>query len=226
MRLLVCLILGQLTVGCASVGGDSALIIKSVQQAIAPPSLSDSAAKLDPRFRYLWVQAASQSPVILVLGFEESTPNGLQETWYSADGGFIQTLNGRLSANRGLAWQWNSVRWVGQPGSVGNSPVVRFRDVLPAYGYGVADRFTAQAADFKDVPAKVLPPLSPAQTWSRYQWFIERSQTEPNAFSVPDAWFATGVHRGLHGVIASFQCMQPDYCIKTARWPLATLPSM
>lgn len=99
MRLVVGLALAQITVGCASVGGDAALIMRSLQQAVFPPAIEISAANLDPKYRYLWLQVAAQAPVILVLGFEETTPHGSQETWYSADGGFVQTVNGRLSAN-------------------------------------------------------------------------------------------------------------------------------
>lgn len=184
--------------------------------------MPDFASGLNPQYRYLWLQVPGRQPVVLALGFEESTPSGLLETWYSSDNAFVQTLNGRLASVRGLALQWRSVQWQGQPemGTVSIAPVLRTRDVLPSYTYGVVDQLVSQAVSFVQVPPAVLPPVGGAAFWTQYPWFREKITTQPSHMSVADSWYAVGVHRGLRSVVGGFQCMDQKFCFTFARWPL------
>lgn len=224
MRFFVAAALVQLLLACSSVGGDALTIINAARQSTSSSStLPDFSSGLDPKYRYLWVQAGDDRAAVLALGFEEVTPKGTLETWYATGGGFIQTLNGRLASSQGLQSQWAAVKWIGQPG-LGDqiaSDVRRFRDVLPSYVFGVEDQLHTESMPFAQVPPSVLPEFGPSGFWSKYRWFKERVVTTPGTMSVQDSWFATGSHRAQsRTIVASYQCMDQHYCLKTARWPL------
>jgi len=212
--------------GCTSVSGDASVLVKLVRQSWQDTPLTNFSNGLNPQYRYLWLHVTGRSPVVLALGFEEVTPNGVLETWYSADNAFVQTVNGRLASVRGLAHQWTSVRWLGQPAldDAAASPVVRTRDVLPSHAFGVTDQLMTQIVAFSHVPANVLPGVGERAFWSQYSWLKETALTQPAAYALPDAWFALGQHRGLRSTVAGFQCMAKDFCLSFARWPLEPLP--
>lgn len=208
--------------GCSSVGGDASSLVKLVRQSWQDAPMPNFSTGLNPKYRYLWLHVTDRSPVVLALGFEEVTPNGLLETWYSNDNAFVQTINGRLAAVRGLRYEWTSVRWLGQPvlSDAAAPAVVRTRDVFPSYAFGVTDQLFAQTVSFSQVPAQVLPRVGESPYWSEYAWIKETARTHPVAQALPDAWFAVGVHRGLRSTVAGFQCMAADFCLSFARWPL------
>ncbi len=67
-------------------------------------------ASLSPQFRYLWTQLNDSAPALLVLAYEDQTANGLLETWYSAHGEVLQTLDGAMRLTHGLGLDWPADR--------------------------------------------------------------------------------------------------------------------
>lgn len=212
---------------CSSFKSDALLFIDLARGSLNEgPALPTPSNGLDLRYRYLMVQVAGQPAAMLVLSTEHLMPNGLLEVWVAADGSLIQTMNGRLGSLSGLSTQWSSVRWVGAPiedpalvASVGVA-VQRIRDVMPIYAYNVADVIRSEKVDFALVPRDAIPSQGNLAQWGKYTWLRERVVTSPGNMSPGDSWVALGTHRGLRGVVASYQCIDKTLCLKTARWPI------
>ena len=213
--------------GCAEIGGDAYLVARAVRESMGSgPPLPDFSSGLSSKYRYLMVQVNDSRAAVLRLGFEELTDSGLLESWYSNDGVLIQTLNGRLASVQGLPVEWRSVRWQGTSGLAlpSESSIRRNRDVVPGYVFDVADVMHDQASAFGDVPRAALAGQATAGYWSQFKWYKESVMTEPGSMALPASWFAVGTHRGMVGMVASYQCLEIGYCLKLARWPLESAP--
>ena len=212
---------------CSSFKSDALLFIDLARGSLNEgPALPTPSNGLDLKYRYLMVQVVGQPAAMLVLSNEYSTPNGLLEVWVAADGSLIQTMNGRLGSLSGLATQWSSVRWIGTPiedptlvESVGDA-TQRIRDVMPTYAYNVADVLHSERVDFALIPHHAIPSQGDLDQWGKHTWLQERVVTSPGNMSPGDSWVALGTHRGLRGVVASYQCIDKTLCLKTARWPI------
>lgn len=212
---------------CSSFKSDALLFVDLARRSVsAGPELPTPSSGLDLKYRYLMVQVVGQPAAMLVLSTEYSTPSGLLEVWVAADGSLIHTMNGRLGSNTGLETQWPSTRWIGAPiedpalvASV-HVAVQRIRDVMPTYAYNVTDVLSSEKVDFALVPRYAMPSKGDMAQWGKYTWLQERVVTTPHNMSPGDSWFAIGTHRGRSGVVASYQCIDKTFCMKTARWPL------
>ena len=168
---------------------------------------------LNPQLRYLRV-SASGKPVLMVLGYEQATPSGLLETWYSNSGEVLQLRDGRLQSTAGLPLDWRAVRYKGLPDwaqlpGLGSARFERERDEMPAYRFGLSETVLIKAvaaprnARLTGLPADALA------------WYEETVQDRPYAL----ASARYGVRRQDGQVVYGEQCLSPDFCIAWQTWP-------
>ena len=221
MKRLAALVLAALVGGCASLSGDYGLIGQALLKSHAPLALPNFGSGLNAKYRYLAVYPQGGIKAVFIMGFERSTPLGLVEVWYSADGVMLETLNGRLSGTRGYPVQWASVQWAGDA-----SALVRTRDDLTHGIFGVVDLIHPVAVEFSGVPAHVWSPwLSQPAVLANLSWFTDKVHTQPSTGAPAAGWVAQGVHRGQSTWVFSHQCLAVDFCLHLARWPLEIGPA-
>lgn len=202
--------------GCSTLLGDVGLVVQNIWQNRAEPPLPTFDSGLLPRYRYMLVHPVGGTPAIYILGAERNTPQGLWESWYSQDGAFIETFNGQLTNLRAYGVRWFSGQW-----QASNGKLIRSRDVLGLQLFSVADVVSTSPAHVSGLPAPMLVTLNqrvPAH--STWQWFTQVYQTTPSQAALPSAWLAMGTHRGIHWVVASYQCASPALCLRMLRWPV------
>lgn len=209
---LVCCVLA----GCSSLTGDIGLAVQAIIQSGEQPPLPSFGSGLNPAYRYLYVKPQDGIAAIFVLGYEKATPHGLQENWYSADGVFVSTLDGRLSATHGYPIGWAQSTWQWQGGQL-----VRTRDISAPHIYGVSDVIHASASSADQAPSSLTSWLQASSVQApQLTWQADAYRTSPPSQSLPNAWLAYGWHRGLYSMVASHQCVEPTFCFQLARWPL------
>ena len=197
-------------------------------------------AQPDARYRYLRVEVDGHPPGMLALGYLDHAAQGVVEVWYSASGEVLRTLNGRIVGTVGLQTDWASVRLHPLPPVwdallvdrvLNPAPLVftRVRSVMPGYRFDVTEavQLSRVGAALPRALLAVLPPTLPESLAAHYQWFHESyvdasaaNATTESASALPDSWFAWGRHRGVAGVVFSYQCLAPDFCLKLQRWPV------
>lgn len=219
MRALLGLFVALSVSGCASVLGDVGTVVQAIWQSRSEPVLPGFGSGLQPRFRYLFVHPVGGTPAVFILGTERVTPDGLWESWYSKDGAFVETFNGGLTNIRAYGAHWASGQWLIQ-----GTTVTRSRDVLGAQLFSVLDVAAVSSVNAANLPAAFQDTLRRyASRESSWQWTSHTYQTQLQAVSLPPAWFATGLHRGREGVVASFQCVTPSLCLRMLRWPVTEI---
>lgn len=202
--------------GCSTLLGDVGLVAQSIWQTRAEPTLPNFDTGLLPRYRYMLVHPVGGTPAVYILGSERATPQGLWEAWYSKDGAYIETFNGQLTNLRAYSVHWASGTWQIQNGST-----TRSRDVMGPQLFSVADVVAIQPAQASNLPASMQATLNQrAPTPNQWQWSTQVYQTTPPQAALPPAWLATGVHRGVEWVVASYQCASPTLCLRMLRWPV------
>lgn len=94
-------------------------------------------AKLDPRLRYLEVDADG-TRALLVLGNVDPDPAGPIEVWYSADQAVLRLQGGRLLGLSGVGYDWLDVSLNSAPALAAVKAEQRFtrtRTEMPGYRY-------------------------------------------------------------------------------------------
>lgn len=169
---------------------------------------------LDSRYRYLRVAANGRSTV-LILGYVDADPLGPIETWYSAGGKeTIRLQNGRFVGGSGLPVEWRNVTLSAQPGwqAVGSTTkIVRRRDVMPGYEYGLVDSITVEPIA---VPHHTDLYGKPQPDW---HWFEEVSSGDA---ALPPSRYAVETMGGVPTVVYGEQCLNRNFCISWQRWPV------
>ena len=173
-------------------------------------------------YRYMRVDIEGRTTALMVLAFEDVTPSGAVEVWYSASGQMIKTRNSRVIATSGLDVNW--VKVVYQPSippwNISNGHSVEYtrqRDEMPGYRFAIVDQL--KLVSVNKVPDITLPQSLPPNKASTYQWFQE-SGTPSHASALPPSWYAWGMHRGQATVVYSEQCLSSTFCLKLQRWPV------
>lgn len=212
--------------GCS---GSTSAVIQTMQSAArGRPDATN--VPLNPNFRYLRVTVGGRT-ALLVLGYVEAHPQGPIEVWYSAEREVIRLQNGRVVGAVGLTTEWRNVIVTGAPtwNSLGNGAhaiqIVRQRDTMPGYRYGLKESLKLVAA----------PP--PAQSSLRnldpqsLAWFEETTETDPRGPTtpvshsgenhLPVARYAIAFARGTAEVVYGEQCLSGDLCFAWQRWPAA-----
>ncbi len=170
---------------------------------------------LNPAFRYLRVTGGGQT-ALLVLGYEDASPDGPIEVWYSGDRQVIRLAQGRVVGASGLPVEWSGVVLPALPAwsqlVAREAPLAweRRRDVSPGYRYGLTDRLT-----LRPVPtgrAGTLVGYNPAAL----RWFEEHGA----AGNLPPARYAVDpAAPGGAVVVYGEQCLDASFCLTWQRWP-------
>jgi hypothetical protein len=175
-----------------------------------------SSVVLSPGFRYLKVTAKGRE-ALMVLGYVDSHPDGVIETWYSSLGEVLRLQNGRVLSTAGLETDWKSVRFHELPtwsALVGRTSVVfhRARDEMPGHRYGLKDRVRIYA----------VPPPEDAHLVGvnpkTLIWFEEKVEGEASA--TPSARYGVRLGAGVPPQpVYGEQCLSANFCLAWQTWP-------
>lgn len=180
--LLFCLIPIFLLSACA--GEKQGLAYDTLKLAFTSPHSIIDAVQLDPRYRYLKVEANGQ-PALLVLGFADQKSNSTSDIWYSAFKEVIEIRGGRLGNTEGMDVNWTQVILVDAPPlaealinpdqSLSKRPprfrYSRLRSVMPGYHVNIRETVVMQALN--DIPNDVPQVFKEAKTNHDIRWVEE-----------------------------------------------------
>ena len=152
----------------------------------------------------------------MVLGYDDESPNGPVQTWYSQAGQVLQLRDGRLHATKGFPVDWTSVRYQDLPSWDGatrrpRTRFIRYRDEMPGYRIGVFDAVTlrtiAPPADAR------LSGIDPSQL----RWLEETTDTALKG--MPSARYGLLERDGRLSVVYGEQCLSAQFCMAWQTWP-------
>lgn len=222
-RAAISVLVGALT-ACA---GPTSAIIDSVRYAVSGNSVP-VAAKLNPDLRYLRVTVSGRA-ALLVLGYVEDHPQGPIQVWYSAQREVLRLQNGRIVGAVGLPTEWRNVTLSGVPAwstlaqAIAPARILRLRDVMPGYRYGVEETLVLRVAS---APARsALQGLDPLSL----SWFEESVESDSlpvrlaRENSIPASRYAVAFQDGAENVVYSEQCLSRELCLAWQRWPAVQL---
>ena len=171
------------------------------------------ATTLDSRYRYLRITVRGRS-TLMILGYVDPAPHSPVEVWYSAGGAEVLRLqDGRVIGTTAMPTDWSNVRLSAQPSwsnIAGPVTLIRRRDVMPGYDYGVVDTLS------------VMPIAPPSRTHlvgmaiDRLRWFEE---TSGGRDPLPPSRYAVSIREGKAVVVYGEQCLSRSFCISWQRWP-------
>jgi hypothetical protein len=179
------------------------------------------AAKLNPDYRYLRVEAQGQPPALMVLGYVDPDPLGDIQVWYSSQREVIKLQNGRIVSTTGLETNWRAVRFSAAPPAWSDVPhagvvYTRLRDEMPGHRYALADRL--QLKPLAGVPSLQGPASLPRDPAKAYRWFSETTLSSGDS-ALPPSWFALATYLGQPTVVYSRQCLSAQLCLTLQLWP-------
>ena len=170
---------------------------------------------LNPNYAYLRVSTPERA-LLMVLGYEDETPEGPVQTWYSQDGQVLKLRHGRLIATKGFPVDWTTVRYQDLPAwdEATRRPrtrFVRYRDEMPGYRVGMFDAITLRT--IATPTDSRLSGMNP----SRLLWHEETTDTASRG--IPSARF--GLSKGTEdlSVVYGEQCLGAQFCLAWQTWP-------
>lgn len=207
----------------AACADSTSAIVQSLRYTIQGGS-ADVSAKLDPALRYLRATVRGKT-ALLVLGYVEPDPRGPVQVWYSAQREVVRIQNGRIVGAAGMVAEWRNVQlsnvpsWSAIARDKVATNILRVRDVMPGYRYGVRDLLSTRAAT---APARsALRELDPQSL----AWFEESVEGDAargplhEKTALPVSRYAVSFHDGLEEVVYGEQCLSADFCFTWQRWP-------
>lgn len=209
-RFLITALLAASVVGCGQTP-----LTRTVGDALGWTTNID-ALNLNPNYAYLRVSTPTGA-LLMVLGYEDVSPEGPVQTWYSQAGQVLQLRDGRLHATKGFTVDWTSVRYQDLPAwdEATRRPrtrFIRYRDEMPGYRVGVFDAVTLRA----------IPPPSDARLSgiesAQLLWFEETTDTAYTG--TPSARYGLSPHGGGLSVLYGEQCLSAGYCVAWQTWPV------
>jgi hypothetical protein len=187
-----------------------------------------SGVQLNPNFRYLRVTIDGRI-VFLALGNVERDPKGPIEVWYSAEKEVVRLQNGRVVGAVGMKAEWREVSfdifpsWTVIANSTQSVNLLRTRDVMPGYHYGIRDELSLGV-----IPAPRRSAIEGVDMQG-LTWFEEKvragryglvSSLLPGAqkeIALPPARYAVDL-KGGGAVVYGEQCLSADLCFTWQRW--------
>jgi len=173
--------------------------------------------QLNPNLRYLRV-TIKDKPLLLVLGYTETLPQGTLDTWYSNQGEVIQLLNGRLWSTVGLAIDWKNIRYEVLPTwsklmSQGSSQFLRTRDQMPGYSFDIQ-----HVVHIYSVAAPLQSNLV-GQHATQLKWFEEKVESTKSD-NLPSARYGIALKDGQPVQVYGEQCFSNELCFSWQAWPV------
>jgi len=177
--------------------------------------------KLNTSLRYLRV-TIKDKPLLMVLGYTETLPQGTLDTWYSNQGEVLQLLNGRVWSTTGLAIDWKNIRFEALPTwtrlmSQGNAQFVRLHDQMPGYALGIQHK-----VQIYGVAAPVQSHLVGLPA-AQLKWFEEKVVSSPAlgaSPNLPSARYGIAIKDGQPVQVYGEQCFSNDLCFSWQAWPV------
>ena len=206
MRFLLLLMPFALIAGCANSPVSKAVLdlTHAVMAGAATP------VRLNPAFPYLRVQIQNRE-VYFAQGYQDRSPAGTVEVWYSAGGEVLRLHDGRVVGASGMKTEWLAVRLEGLPdwNAIGaRAEFIRQRDVSPGYRYGLREAMSIRPIV---APRSNLKHIDPAGL----RWFEE---VAPAGSGLPPARYAVQNLAGGTVVVYSEICLDADLCFSWQRW--------
>lgn len=211
LALLACL------TGCA-VEPASQAMVDAYRLMRSEGAAQQSAARLNPNFRYLRVQIGERE-VFMALGYVDQLPDGPVQVWYSAEADVLRLRDGRVvGATMKSGTDWLSVTFAHLPSweAVGSQAMFdrvvfdRVRDVSPGYRYGIKENLLIRRiAPPDDSQLKLVPA-------SALSWFEETVQGDTSG---RPARYAVSLDGAAHRVVYAEQCLSSEYCFSWQSWP-------
>jgi hypothetical protein len=198
-------------------------IVQSLRNTIQSDT-SVSGAKLNPALRYLRATVRDKA-ALLVLGYVEADPQGPIQVWYSAEREVVRLQNGRIVGAVGMLTEWRNVKLSNVPSwyAISNGTaarVLRVRDVMPGYRYGVTDVLAVRATT--PPPRSALQGVDPnALAWFEESIEIPRNGLPREESSLPVSRYAISFADGKEEVVYGEQCLSNALCFTWQRWPPA-----
>ena len=213
------LVIASAITACAD---STSAIIQSLRQNVRGDA-GVAGANLNPELRYLRATVRGKA-ALLVLGYVEPDPQGPIQVWYSAEREVVRLQNGRIVGAVGMLAEWRNVRLSNVPTWAAvnrgtTARILRVRDVMPGYRYGVADVLTISATP---PPARsALQGLEP----NTLAWFEESVEADAKGVllkqgsSLPASRYAVSFFDGKEEVVYGEQCLSAELCFTWQRWP-------
>jgi hypothetical protein len=221
--------------GCGSINANKTQVLTdSAKEVFGWSERNAIPSQLPPQFVYLKVEVQGRAPALFVLGYVDADPLGDIEVWYSAVRETLKLQNGRIVGTTGLDADWRQVSYPKPPApwsaaisfmsstvssAASVSPYERLRDVMPGYHMGIREtvQWTPGTPPRVATDGIIYPQLQWVSEVARPNGSSAANNSAPEA--VPAAWF--GVDGQTHVVLASYQCLSKDLCLRLQRW-LAT----
>ncbi len=213
-----------------SAGTDA--MVRTLQSAVGRDG-GIAGVRLNPDFRYLRI-AVGGRVALLVLGSEDSHPQGPIQVWFSAQREVLRFQNGRMVGAVGLTTEWRAVSlpelqsWSAIARAEPPARWTRVREVMPGYRFGVKDSLVVRGTR-----APMKSELVGADPQS-LTWFEEKIEPEQPARGLavigriladddkvlPPARYAVDFSDGKETVVYGEQCLARDLCFTWQRWPV------
>jgi hypothetical protein len=233
MRIASILIVPLCLLGCA--GAKQTLIYETFKKGFENPNSVIDQTALNPSYRYLKVDVNNLA-ALLVLGYEDSTPNGVVSTWYSAYKEVVQIQNGRLVSTQGLELNWTDVSFKEAPSlskialtdqAVGGpkKSALRFqrtRTVMPSYRANIEETVEIKPLEMTPTDAPVIFQQSNAASirWVEETVVMQTSVRTPYLDPVRAIY---AIDTKTAQVIYGRQCLAAQFCISWLQWPIPTI---
>ncbi len=208
VRFLLLLMPFALIAGCANSPVSKAVL--DLSHAVIPGAAT-APIRLNPAFSYLRVQVENRE-VYFALGYQDRSPAGTVEVWYSAGGEVLRLRDGRVVGASGMKTEWLAVRLEGLPdwNAIGaRAEFIRQRDVSPGYRYGLREAMSIYP--IAPPPRTHLKDIDP----DKLNWFEEVASASSG---LPMARYAMQNISGKTVVIYSEICLDADLCFSWQRW--------
>lgn len=222
--------------GCAGVKQN--LIYETFEKGFENPNSVIARAELNPRYRYLKVDV-NNLPALLVLGYEDSTPNGITSTWYSAYKEVVQIQNGRLINTQGLDLNWSEVSFKDAPAlsklalmdpanaSKKNSALrfQRTRTVMPGYRANMEE--TVEIKALETAPSDAPQILQQGNDAQFIRWVEETvvMQTNVRTPYLDPVRAVYAINTKTAQVVYGRQCLAAQFCVSWLQWPYPSAPA-
>jgi len=173
--------------------------------------------KLNPSLSYLRV-TIKDKPLLMVLGYTETLPQGTLDTWYSNQGEVLQLLNGRVWSTAGVAIDWKNVRFESLPSwtslqAQGSAQFLRTHDQMPGYAFGIQQKLQIYSVS---APAQSNLVGLPA---SQLKWFEEKV-VSTKSDTLPSARYGIALKDGQPVQVYGEQCFSNELCFSWQAWPV------
>jgi len=207
-------------------------ILETFKLSIANPNTAIDQIPINPRFRYLKVDA-NGIPALLVLGYNDTHSQGQRGVWYSAFKEVVELQGGRLVSTEGLDVNWTQVLIQDAPPLSDILPknelsskrarsklrYIRTRTVMPGYHVNIRETVIMEALD--EMPSDVPKQLRDSARNTDIRWVQETVLVPPqsNNPSIKPLKAVYAIDSKTGEVVYGKQQLRPDYFVSWLSWP-------